>query len=67
MATLMQLAAATQKARKASGVAVCTRAEQGRLQVGYYLGTEFVELSGWVSLPVAVQCLLDIVRDNGFR
>ena len=67
MATLQELAQATKQARAASGVEVCTRAKTGRVQVGYFLGRKFIDLSDWVSVEVAIQIMGDIERDKGFH
>jgi hypothetical protein len=65
--TLQTLAQATIRARAASGVEVCTRARRGLVQVGYFLGRTFIDLSDWISIPAAIDVLRDIERDRGFR
>lgn len=67
MATIGELAQATHRARAASGIEVCTRAKAGSVQVGYFLGRKFIDLSGWVSLDLAIEIMGDIERDKGFH
>lgn len=67
MATISELAQATQKARAASGVDVCTRAKSGKFQIGYLMGRKFIELSDPVSVDAAIAIMGDIERDKGFR
>ena len=65
--TLQTLAQATLRARTASGVEVCTRARGGKVQVGYFLGRTFIDLSDWISIPAAIEVMRDIERDRGFH